>query len=257
MKNRLLIVLTAILIYSISIPAITAAEDYFYIQSTDSPYMVIPGESLTANFVLVNQELKAPKNVTAYIYPCPLNWYCEEKTFSYEKLGEHTENLTIKVPKTAIQKRYTMYIRLRSDYPTTRGDDRILIDVVKKKVEAISYEEYQKKTKDREEPTGIYIPTSIASGEVVSTEKTSEEKKDIQEEKEQEKLNETDKEKKISADKEKEKENKTKTDSKKEVVENIEKLESDKGFVEYATVVLIILLAVTAIGALYSYKKKR
>ncbi len=229
------------MILVICIP-VFAGDDYFYIKSTGSSYEVVPGEEFVIDFVLFNKDVEAPKNVTAYIDPCPYGWECEQKVFSYEKQAEHPENLTVKVYDKALPKRETIYVRLESYWPTKRGDDRVLVTVLENKVKTISYEEYKEKEEEKEEkPSGVYIPVSQSGAEIVEVKEAEPEeiKEELEEEKEQKE--ETGKEEEPEPEK---------------VVEKIERLESDKGFMEYATVVLVILLTVTGIGAFIAWKKK-
>lgn len=254
-RTIILISMMAMVVFLALGQAALADDDYFYIRSTDSPYEVEAGENLTVRFELVNKGIDE-ENVTAYVDPCPLRWECEDKTFYYEKKGEHEENITIIVSEKALPKRYTLYLKLRSEDDVKRGDDRLFITVVENKQEnALSLEEYSEKLEEEEEPVGVYVPAEVSGGEMIEERKATEEEMDIPEDETEEEEESVIEE--AEPEEPEEEKDKSIKEVKEEVSENIERLESDKGFKEYATVVLIILLIVTGIGALMAWRKKR
>lgn len=247
---------TIFMIFILLVPLAFADDDYFFVKSTDSPYKVIAGEEFVVNFELMNKGIKY-ENVTAYVDGCPMSWECEEKTFSYESVKAHPENLTIKVGKNAAPRRYTLYLLLSNDGDeVARGDDKLSITVLDApEPETLSVEEYKAKLKEEEmnkEPTGVYVPASLGGGEIVEErEATEEEMAEVEPELDLEAFEEEPEEETVVE------EDKSLVEVKEEVVENLERMESDKGFVEYASVVLIILLAVTGVGAFMAWRRRR
>jgi hypothetical protein len=206
-------------------------------------YSAKPGEKIIITFSIANNKLVAPKSVIAYIDPCPVSWECEEPEFSFAEKNKRNEaNITIKIPQTAIPKKYTLFIKLRSNEAVLRGDDRIVITVASdKEDEIITYDEYlaKKKADEKRRTEGIKEP----------------EKKETEN-----KLKETEIANKL---KETESEEKNKTSESNrivntsEIIENVERLESSKQFIDYATILLIILLIFVAAGAYITYSKNK
>ncbi|HII71407.1 TPA: hypothetical protein HA265_01490 [Candidatus Woesearchaeota archaeon] len=263
MRRTAITTIFVLMILIFSLPVALASDKYFYVKSTGSPYKALAGDKITVDFVLVNKDLKAPKNVTAYIEGCPLGWICEEKLFSYDKEDAHPENLTIKVAKTAMPKRYTFYVKLDSWYPVTRGDDKVLVNIVTESdLQTLTYEEYKaREEQTQEEEEELYIPPEDSGATLVSVEEAS--KEEIKDALELGEISENAAKGEAEAGTEEEmtpetvpEEKKSIEEVKEEVVENLERLESDRGFVEYATVVLLILLIVVGTGAILAFVKK-
>lgn len=220
-------------------------DNAFSVLKSTETYSAKQGEKVIVTFSISNNELITPKRVTAYIDPCPVSWTCEEPEFSFaEKNKINDVNLTIKIPKTAIPKKYTLFIKLRSNEAVLRGDDRIVATVVSDKQDTIiTYDEYLAKKKEDERRRPLEEPKEN-NGEGDNGKKT----------KEQEQPN----------DKQTAEENETQAESKiilpldaSEIIENAERLESSKQFIDYASILLIILLVFIAAGAYITYKKEK
>ena len=233
--------------------ALSAAEDidyYFSVKETDGDYSAVPGDEVVVGFTLRNIGHTHPRNVTAYFDPCPLGWECEEKTFSFEHEGDHHSNLTMGIPENALTKRFTMYIRLESEYTTKRGYDKVMITVMPEDMaEAMTYEEYLER---QEGP--VPVPEQV-SEEVLEPEPEQAVPEQGPEPEPAEEMPEPE----LYAEPEPEPE-KEKTEMLEDVVdvvvEDVERLESSRQFVEYASIILGALLVFVALGAFVSYKKK-
>jgi hypothetical protein len=211
------------------LPIVFAYDDnLFYIKDNSGPYEVKPGSVFNVDFVLVNQNL-AGKNVSVSFDTCPVGWTCESDTYSYETDGPHNESLLITVPTTALSKKYTLHLKLSSEYFVTGGDDRVLVTVLSEtQAAALSYDEYLTKKEQK-------VPQVNRSAALRLPEPK--------------KLPETQPELKPAEYVEEEFVNLS-------VTQKVERLESDKHFVEYITFVLLIALILIGIGAYTSYKHR-
>jgi hypothetical protein len=221
----------------IALPFVAAELDnYFSVRDNEGVYDVMPGDEFVISFTISNRDLVVPHNVTAYIDPCPVSWTCEENDFSFDERGIHPVNLTVRVPETAISKKYTVYILLESEKPTTRGNDRVQIDVLSEKMaETLTYEEYTEQEEEQPVPEPeLYVePVEEPKPEPEEVgEDVVEEQEPVPEPVEQPEQNRS------------------------ELLESVDRLESSRQFVEYASAVLIVLLVFVVAGAVYSFKKK-
>ncbi|NQU78686.1 hypothetical protein HQ545_02865 [Candidatus Woesearchaeota archaeon] len=216
------------LIILLLIPLVAAADnDFFYVKETPGSYSVFAGDDVDIVFIIENHDRLSPDNVTAYIDKCPVGWDCESKVFSYNKSGEHVENLTISSPSYANSKKYTLYILLESEEETKRGDDRVIITVLPKSDRHVKSEDNSKVSIPKDVPVNKDGP---ASDEVLQ---------DIE----------------ITVPITEERSNQSLPGNISVVIENVERLETSSQFVEYATIVLFALLVFVAVGAYYSFRK--
>jgi hypothetical protein len=233
MHKRLFI---SLLLFLLALPLAFAAYDsrYFSVKDNAGPYSALPGEEVVVRFTLANRDLLCPYNVTAYFDPCPVGWECEEKLFCYDDDGNYEENLTIKLPSTVSPKKYTTYVLLKGDYRTRRGNDRILLTVLTKEQAAtIDYTKPVVKDEPVEE-----APIDQAVEEVAAEIDAVPEPEPVVEipEVEQPPMPE---------------------DNKSQLMDDVERLESNKGFMEYVSVVLVVLLVFVAAGAYITFKKEK
>ena len=224
-------------VFLLSLPFAVAQEgsttsSYYSVTGNGGPYSILPGKTILIDFTLSNKGYVFPRNVTAYIDPCPVGWVCENKTFSFNRSGQNSaENLSLKIPSSAFPKRYTFYILLMSKNQVRRGDDRVLVDVLTEKdAAAISVAQYRVKQEGlaAETPPLVVQPAAEIKKEVPKVKlpviavpnvtQVAENKSDIK--------------------------------------DNVQRLESSRHFVEYASTVLVIVLVFVGVGAYLSYRKK-
>lgn len=243
----------SLIILAIAIPVVLADEDNFFsVRENFGPYEAVPGDNVVIEFTISNTDLVSPRDVRVFIDPCPVGWKCEEKTLSFDHSGIHAENLSVSIPKTASPKKYTLYIMLESEWQTRRGDDRVLLTLLSaKQTGTISYEEYLAK---QEEAKSLPVPEP----ELFTEEEVGIEPAPVEEENDA--VSED-----ISADavviEEPVPEPEPDNDvlpiiNESEIAENVERLESSHQFVEYASIVLIVLLVFVAAGAYVTLKKE-
>jgi len=230
MKQRLFVFA---FMFLFAVQVVLADDDnYFSVKDNTGPYAALPGDTVVVHFTMSNRDLVYPDNVTAYLEVCPVSWVCEEKTFIYPSTGVYAENLTIKIPKTALKKRYTLYIMLKSEAMTRRGNDRITLDVVsEEELKVISYDQYrqQQPSEAPKNPAlATVAPAAPKRQQVV-----------------EQPLPEPEAEPQILP----------KIDAA-EVVESVENMESSSQFKEYATVVLVLVLVFIAAGGYMAWKKR-
>ncbi|MBN1543949.1 hypothetical protein JW898_00640 [Candidatus Woesearchaeota archaeon] len=224
--------------------AFADTDNFFSVKSNTGPYALLPGEDVIVGFVISNKDHVYPRNVTAYLDPCPVGWACEQQTFSFADTGLHAVNLTVKVPVTAQPKKYTMYILLKSEWMTRRGDDRIVFSVMTDKdAAAVSYSDYS----DREKALAAAEPPAERAPEQPEPDVPSYQDEAGAEE--------------AVPSVEPEPETGIKSlvpdINSSEIVENVERLESSHQFVEYASVVLIVVLVFIAAGAIITFRKEK
>lgn len=226
----------SLLVLIIAMPFVAAElENYFSVQDNEGPYEVMPGDDLVIGFTISNRGLVAPDSVTAYIDPCPVSWTCEEDEFSFEERGIHPVNLTVKVSERAIPKKYTVYILLDSEEDALRGDDRVVVTVLSGVMsETLTYDEYIEQEQPVPESEPVPEPAVIAEEPVPEevAEDIAEAQEPVPELFEEPEQNRS------------------------ELLESVDRLESSRQFVEYASAVLIVVLVFVAAGAVYSFKKK-
>jgi len=227
--------ITIILVILALMPVVLAADtsNYFSVKDTGGQYTALPGDKLTVNFTLSNRGYVFPKNVTAYFDPCPVDWYCGRRMFSFNRSWQdYPVNLTIKVPESALPKRYTFYILLESEFQTRRGNDRVLIDVLTEEdANTISYSEYNKpeeEPKVQTPPPPVVLPAAEVKKEVVAVPVEV----PVVENTTPVSYNDTD------------------------IKENVQRLEGSRNFIEYISIVLVVVLVFIAVGAYLSYRKK-
>jgi hypothetical protein len=228
MRKRLLF-----LVLLFVVPLVLADEDnYFSVKDNTGPYTALPGDTVVVHFTLSNKDLVYPDNVTVYLDVCQTGWECEQKTFIYSSTGIYAENLSIKIPETALKKRYTIYIMLKSDMMTRRGNDRVTLDVVSEdELKIISYDQYkQQDTSDAAKNPALAAVAPAASRRQQVVEQP---------------LPEPEAEPQIIP-----KINAT------AVADTVERMESSSQFKEYATVVLVVVLVFIAAGGFMAWKKK-
>ncbi len=224
-------------------------DNFFSVKENPGEYTAVPGDDIVMTFTLANRDLVYPKNVTAYIDPCPVGWVCEQRTLSFPESGLHAVNLTVEVPETASPKRYTMYIMLESYYDTRRGDDKVLVNLVSDETAAMkTYDEY---IAGRDRPVELE-PEEVWEG---IPEQAEEPEPETQPEPEQETApeNELSVEPAPAPVKEDVPEQGGENDT---MLDDVGRLESNRQFVEYASIILIALLAFIAVGAFVSYRRK-
>lgn len=230
MKQRLFVFA---LVFLFAVQLVLADEDnYFSVKDNTGPYTALPGDTVVVHFTMSNRDRVYPDNVTVYLDPCPVSWVCEEKTFVYPSTGVYAENLTIRIPDSALKKRYTIYIMLKSEEMTRRGNDRVALDVVSEdELKVISYDQYkqQDRSEDPKNPALAAItPAPPKRQQVVEQPLPApEDAPQIMP-----KINTT------------------------EVVDTVERMESSSQFKEYATVVLVVVLVFIAAGGYLAWKKK-
>ncbi|MBW2967863.1 hypothetical protein KY362_05235 [Candidatus Woesearchaeota archaeon] len=261
-KYAIYTLLVSMLILSF-IPAAIADEDnYFSIRENYGPYETVPGEGFVIKFLLSNRDLLHPREVTVSVENCPEAWECESKTLSYEDKGYHPENLTVSVPPEALPKRYTLYIGLESEYWTQKGDNRVVVSVLsEQQAKAISYEEYLARRAAEDAPSAV-----MDSGIVAGSEEASEPDvpaRDMSDrytkglvDEETEPLAEEAAEPTEPAPAASEDSGKEDGSFTEEVGEAVERLESDSQFVEFLSIVLIVLLVFILAGAYAAHRKK-
>jgi hypothetical protein len=212
-------------------------DNFFSVKENSGPYTVMPGDNLVVDFIIDNRDEVYPRNVTVYIDPCPIDWKCEDKTVSYMDTGLHAENLTLRIPDTASPKRYTVYILLKSEWQTRRGTDRVIIDVLTEKdAETISVAEYRAQ---QEADKGGSITEEIEPVVTAAAE--------VKEVKKEEPVKEV-----IAAPVV---ENQTEVNTT-DIKANVERLETSSQFMEYVSVILVVVLIFVGVGAYMSWKKK-
>jgi hypothetical protein len=244
------IIFISFIVFVLALPfAAAELDNYFSVRDNIGEYTVLPGEEFVVWFTISNKDLVHPNNVTAYIDPCPVGWECDSKTVSYEETGIHEENITISVPKTALPKKYTLYILLESEEDTTRGNDRLVVTVLsEKQAETVKYEEYLAKEEEAaEEETPV---EEAAEEEVIEEEEVAEEETPAEEEEAAEEVVEPE------PQQEEPKEDIIPGLNTSEIREGVERLETSHQFVEYASIVLGALLVFVAIGAYVTFQKK-
>ncbi|MBU2560698.1 MAG: hypothetical protein KKD17_00210 [Nanoarchaeota archaeon] len=236
MKRLLMVLVLCFLL----LPAAFADEDNFFsVKSNTGPYTLMSGEEVVVGFVISNRDQVYPRNVTAYLDPCPVGWECESRVLSFADTGLHAVNLTVGVPETAQPKKYTMYILLKSEWMTRRGDDRIIFNVITdKEVTTLSYRDYS----DREK--ALAKPAPPAEGAPAQPDVPASPAVEVEE---------------AAAAEEPESGIRSLVPdiNRSEIAENVERLESSHQFVEYASVVLIVVLVFIAAGACISFRKEK
>lgn len=243
--------LSLLLIVSLLLLPLASADidNFFSVKENPGEFTAMPGDDIVMTFTLANRDLVYPKNVTAYIDPCPVGWVCEQRTLSFPESGLHAVNLTVEVPETASPKRYTMYIMLESEYDTRRGDDKVLVNLITDEMAAVkTYDEYVSERDMPDEPE----PEEVWEG---VPEQVEEPEPETQPGPEQETAPESE----LSVEPEPllaEEAIPDQEAKKAELLDDVGRLESNRQFVEYASIILIVLLAFIAVGAFVSYKKK-
>lgn len=219
--------------------AVAELENYFSVRDNEGPYEVMPGDELVIDFTIANKDLVAPDSVTAYIDPCPVGWVCEEDEFSFEERGIHPVNLTVQIPERAIPKKYTLYIRLESEEDTLRGDDRVVVTVLSEEIaDTLTYDEYLEQEEQQVPEPEPELYDEPVEEPVPEPEEIVEDVVEVQEPiPGPEPAGQPDQ-------------------NRSELLERVDRLESSRQFVEYASAVLIVVLVFVAAGAVYSFKKK-
>ncbi|MBW2972428.1 hypothetical protein KY359_05315 [Candidatus Woesearchaeota archaeon] len=224
------------------LPAFAAAENYYSVDVDKVQYSLLPGDTVEVSFLLSNKELLYPKNVTVFIDPCPVGWKCQRRTLSFSSEGNYPVNLTVEVPKTAQPKKYTLYVLLESEWQTRRGYDRIVLNVMTpEQAKAISYEQY---TAEKEEPE----PEPELWTEPVAEQADEPEPEPVLAEVEEEV---------VPAEEQGLVDAIVPDINRTEIAENVERMESSHQFVEYASVVLIVVLVFIAAGAYRALRKEK
>lgn len=228
-------------------------DRFFSVKEGPGEVDAVPGEVIVVPFTLANRELVHPDNVTAYIDPCPVGWDCGRRVFSFADSGVHAANLTISVPETALPKRYTMYILLESDEDTRRGDDKILVTLVSEDMASVkSYDEYVAERAAAESmPAPVREP--LPDGQEVLEDAGQEPGDDGGAVADDAPVEEGVPETPDDFSSAGEGGQGERVDA---LIEDVERLESNRQFVEYASAVLLALLVFVAVGAFVSYKKK-
>jgi hypothetical protein len=224
--------------------ALADTDNYFSVKDNTGPYKVLPGDDLVIEFTLSNRDWIYPKNVTAYIDPCPVGWTCEQKTYSFDKsdtlLGT---NLTVEVSDSAIPRKYTLYILLKSEHSTRRGNDRIPVTVLTEvDAKALSVEEYLAKQDEEPEPK----PPKPEVFPEPEPDESIPEIEHYEAAEEEEEHGPAGVDIKILPPPE----------NKSDLAEGVENLSSSRQFVEYASIVLIVVLVFVAAGAYIAFKKE-
>jgi len=226
------------------IPAALAYEDnYFFVKNIDS-HEAVPGDDMVISFEIEIKDLSKLEEVTAYIDDCPTGWVCSEKTFTYDDEGVYPENLTISVPETALPRKYTMYVKLKGDVDIRRGDDSFKVTVLSEEQAGhLTYEEYLAKQEEvGSEPEKVPNPALYDEPESEPEEQETEIEETAGPVPEPERISSPEPEDEGKLD---------------EVVDNVERLETSHQFVEYASIVLGIVLVFIAIGAYVTYKRNK
>jgi len=222
MKKAFLI----LLLYILLVPGVLSLDNYFSVTTNGGPYSVSSGDTFYVDFTVSNRDLLYPKNVTAYIDPCPFGWTCESKTLSYNSRGVYPVNLSIVVPKTALPKKYTLYILLRSEWNALRGDDRVLVTVFdKEEVASVPYNRFAEEQKAAALKSEQAVEEDVTAIENKSAVAVIDQMIPV--------VNVTG------------------------VVEDVETLGSSKQFLEYFSVVLSVLLVFIAVGIYTCFHKKK
>ncbi len=249
MKTNYTIFSAAILIVVLLIPFAAADLDkYFSVYENNGPYDALPGDTIHVGFTLQNRDMLYPKNVTVYLDPCPYRWTCDSKTLSFNRSDKHPVNLTLQVPQDAVPNKYSMYIKLSSEFWTTRGDDNFVVTVLsEKQAKTLSYEEYKEKYESpsvpviKVEPEPKAPEPSVLEVNVDTDEEDDSladvlvELPDVKEDDVSEDINSS--------------------ENKSAIIEDLERLESSRQFVEYASIVLVIVLVFMIAGAYMTFRK--
>lgn len=227
-------------------------DRFFSIKENPGEYDVLPGDAVDFVFNLSNRDILSPRNVTAYIKDCPVGWKCERGTFAYDDDGIYHESLKVKVPGTAIPRKYTMYIMLESEWDVRRGDDKVVVTVLsEEQANTLTYEEYLAKEaerkaaeEERKKKVDTYVPPETEPEDTPEPELYG---------------GEQDVEESVAPEPEEEPEAEQGfiKEEAAEIVENVERLETSHQFVEYASVVLGAILVFIAIGAFVTYKRDK
>lgn len=220
--------------------SVAEVNNYFTVKDVEDTFSVVPGDDIVISFNVYNQGLVSPKNVTAYLEPCPVGWNCETKDFAFDDEGRHYTNLSISIPGTAIPRKYTLYLLLESEHNTLRGDDRIIVTVMSDAVADVkTYDEYIAELEVEAiepEPELFNEPILAPPVEVVEPEHV-----DIED---------------VDPDLLPEPAEDIVQEDKPDILEDFERLESSRQFVEYVSVILGVLLVFIAVAAFVTYNKK-
>ncbi|MBW2964733.1 hypothetical protein KY363_04700 [Candidatus Woesearchaeota archaeon] len=221
-------------------PLVSAELDsYFSVYQNDGPYEVLPGTELNVSFILQNKDAIYPENVSVFIDPCPFGWTCESKVLSYEHEGRHPVNLSVTIPESAAPNKYTIYLKLESNHWTTRGDDKVVITVLSEsQAKTLSYDEYKSK----------YETVEVQPAKVVVLPPKNKTEVDVPAE---EPVEEQVSEPVVSPQPVNESDNSTAS-----IAEDFQRLESSRQFMEYASIVLIVVLVFIAAGAYVTFRKE-
>ncbi len=242
-----------------------AYEDRFFsVKESGGLYEVLPGDTFCVSFSVANRDLVSPRNVTAFLEPCPLGWDCERKVLSFSDDGVFDVNLSVVLPETAIPKRYTLYVMLESESDTRRSSaDRVLVTVLsEEQADTLTYEEYL--AKQGEADSEDNVPESLAGQDTEPAilqdavqepkPKPSQEPVDVTEEPVEagpEPPSTPDEQAAPGGEVNFGQANRS------DLIANVERLESNRHFVEYASVVLIVVLVFVAVGAFVAYRKEK
>ncbi|MFC1741314.1 hypothetical protein ACFL3V_02155 [Nanoarchaeota archaeon] len=229
-----------ILLFALAPFAVAETDNVYYVKEVGEEYSVLPGDELEITFSIVSKSVSHPEKVTAYIDPCPVGWTCASDEFYFDddgKYREHPANLSVKVPKTARTSKYTMYVKLESEAPTSRGMDKVVVTVMTEEMaKTLTLEEYAAKQEE--------VVTNPAKEVLVEKQPDKAEAVSVPDEPVEAEVVPALPEEPVPAE------------NKSELIENVEKLESNKQFVEYATIVLVVALVFIAGAAYISFKKE-
>jgi hypothetical protein len=231
-----LVWLISVSLLLLAVPFAAAEMDnVFLVIDVKDPAPATPGKTFNIEFTIRNYDLDELETVTAYLDPCPAGWECEEKVFAYETKGDHPGNISVRVPEYALAKRYTAYVKLRSEWDTVRGDDRVIIDVAGGGApEVATYGGIVKTPKEPVAEKVIEPPAPVAEPAVEpvlnETNVTGEGMLEVVDEMLP----------LINAS---------------EVKQNVDRLRTSKQFVEYATVALVIILVFMLVGAYVALRR--
>lgn len=233
------------------IPLVSAELDRFFsVYDVEDSYEALPGESVVVLFTLQNQDMLAPRNVIAYIDPCPYRWTCESRMFSWNRSDRHDVNLTIQVPAEAVPNKYSMRVLLTSEDHTLRGHDNFVVSVLsEKQAKTLSFEEYKAKY---ESPVKVEdVPEPASPDPVPSVLEIGADDDDEEAAPEED----VGVDGMSGADDVTVEESGASAANTSDIMDDIERLESSRHFVEYASVVLVIVLVFIAAGAYMTFRK--
>lgn len=234
MKKTALLILSLMLV----IPLVSAALDNcFAVMDTDVPARVSPGDTFHITATVRNYDLDDLETVNVFIASCPEGWFCENRTLAYDREGEHLENISITVPESALPTKYTVSVRLESEWQTVRGDDRVVISVVPaSEKEIVPYDEYvPEETVDVDPRADAKKALEPVTGEIFEDDVNETEETNVV-------LDVVEDVLPINAT---------------GIVNNVERLQTSSQFREYASVALIIVLVFLASGAYAALRKSK